>query len=342
MSTVGKMTEVGENFIQKRESTKFQKLSSAFFFGLSSFLITVVNKRVLTSYQFPSFVFLSLGQLVSSALVLSIGKQFRIVSFPSYSNDLMMKIFPLPLFFLGNMVFGLGGTQALSLPMFAALRRISIMMTMFLEFYILNIKPSKSVQISVYGMVAGALLAASDDLAFNLNGYTMLMLTDVFTSGYGVFIKQKLNESNCGTYGLMFYNSLLSILPVTAIALLLGDIDVALKFDQWSSPSFVLHFLLSCVMCFVLNYSSFLCIQHNSPLTTAIVGCLKNVTITYIGMFIGGDYIFSPLNFIGLNFSVFASILYSYVTFVAKKNPVVKSNKEEKENLLEKDDIETV
>jgi solute carrier family 35 len=108
------MAKDEENNNMKDEgSTRFQKLSSAAFYALSSFLITVVNKRVLTSYKFPSFLFLSLGQLVACIVVLFAGKKLRIVSFPSYSYDLCKKIFPLPLIYLGNMIFGLGGTQAL-------------------------------------------------------------------------------------------------------------------------------------------------------------------------------------------------------------------------------------
>lgn len=36
-------------------------------------------------------------------------------------------------------------------------------------------------------------------------------------------------------------------------------------------------------------------------------------------MFIGGDYVFSWLNCIGINISVVGSLLYTYVTFRKKK-----------------------
>lgn len=150
-------------------SPLYKTVGSAVFYGVASFLITVVNKTVLTTYKFPSFLVLSIGQMAASILVLGLGKQMRIIAFPDLDRDTGRKLFPLPLIYLGNMMFGLGGTQALSLPMFAALRRFSILMTMLLELRILGVRPSTHVQISVYSMVGGALLAASDDLSFNLN-----------------------------------------------------------------------------------------------------------------------------------------------------------------------------
>lgn len=295
-----------------------KKVSSAVFYGVSSFMITVVNKTVLTSYHFPSFMFLSLGQMIASIVVLYFGKRLHIVSYPDLSRDMPMKLFPLPLIYLGNMMFGLGGTQALSLPMFTALRRFSILMTMLLELKILNVKPSFAVQVSVYAMVGGALLAASNDLSFNMEGYTYVMITNALTAANGVFVKKKLDNLDVGKYGLMFYNSLFMILPALVFTYIIGDIQRSLDFPLWSDPLFFIQFLLSCVMGFILSYSTILCTQHNSALTTTIVGCLKNICVTYLGMFIGGDYIFSWLNCIGINISVLGSLLYTYVTFRRK------------------------
>lgn len=296
------------------------KVGSAAFYGISSFMITVTNKTVLTYYHFPSFLVLSLGQMLAGIVVLFTCRKLKLVSFQNLTRDTPKKIFPLPLIYLGNMMFGLGGTQALSLPMFAALRRFSILMTMLLELKILKLRPSMPVQVSVYAMIGGALIAASDDLSFNVQGYTYVMITNTMTALNGVMVKKKLESVDMGKFGLMFYNSLFMFLPALVGTWMVGDLHRSfVEFDQWSNPVFVFQFLLSCVMGFVLSYSTILCTQHNSALTTTIVGCLKNICVTYLGMFIGGDYVFSWLNCIGINISVVGSLLYTYVTFRRKK-----------------------
>ena len=68
--------------------------------------------------------------MLATILVLYSGKILNTLRFPDISLETLQKIWPLPLFYLGNLIFGLGGTQALSLPMFTVLRRFSILMTM--------------------------------------------------------------------------------------------------------------------------------------------------------------------------------------------------------------------
>jgi solute carrier family 35 protein len=102
----------------------------------------------------------------------------------------------------------------------------------------------------------------------------------------------------------------------------------------------------------VLNYAIFLCTSVNSPLTTTVVGCLKNISTAYIAMLgfgtalrlgslshrAGGDYVFSWPNFIGLNIAMSGGLVYAKVKYEAQKAAKelqAQKNLEDRERLLE-------
>lgn len=309
-------------FVNNIEPQLFvMKIGTAIFYAVASFFITVINKSVLTNYQFPSFQFLAFSQMLTTIVVLYTAKQIGYIKFPNFQFRIFYHIFPLPFIYVGNMIFGLGSTKELSLPMFTMLRRLSIFMTMVGEYLFLRITPSFQVQLSVFLMIFGAAIAALEDLGFNLHGYTYVLINDFLTASNNIVTKQKLDtRSEMGKYGLMFYSSLFMLPASFLILWQTGDLDKALEYTHWLDAPFLIQFGLSSVMGFILMYSIMLCTQFNSALTTTIIGCLKNIFITYLGMFIGGDYIYSLENFIGINISVVGSLLYTWVTFKPQKH----------------------
>ncbi|XP_043403454.1 UDP-N-acetylglucosamine/UDP-glucose/GDP-mannose transporter isoform X3 [Chelonia mydas] len=250
------------------------RLLSAFFYGTCSFLIVLVNKTVLTTYRFPSPMVLGIGQMATTILILYVSKLNKIIHFPDFDKSIPVKLFPLPLLYVGNHISGLTSTSKLR-----------------------------------------------SDLSFNLEGYTFVLLNDIFTAANGVYTKQKMDPKELGTYGVLFYNAYFMVIPTMILSFSTGDLQQVTDFKHWTNFLFLFQFLLSCFLGFLLMYSTVLCSHYNSALTTSVVGAIKNISIAYIGMLVGGDYIFSILNFIGLNICMAGGLRYSFLTLQDHNKP---------------------
>ncbi|KAF6127239.1 solute carrier family 35 member D2 [Phyllostomus discolor] len=223
----------GSDPTSSRLPSRVAQLLSALFYGTCSFLIVLVNKALLTTYGFPSPIVLGVGQMAATIMILYVSKLNKIIHFPDFDKKIPVKLFPLPLLYIGNHISGLSSTSRLSLPMFTVLRKFTIPLTLLLETIILGKQYSLNIIVSVFAIVLGAVIAAG----------------------------------------------------------------------------------------FLLMYSTVLCSYYNSALTTAVVGAVKNVSIAYIGMVVGGDYIFSVSNFIGLNICMAGGLRYSFLTLSSQLKP---------------------
>ncbi|XP_017907966.1 PREDICTED: UDP-N-acetylglucosamine/UDP-glucose/GDP-mannose transporter isoform X2 [Capra hircus] len=298
MTAGGQAEGAGADPASARLPSRVAKLLSALFYGTCSFLLVLVNKALLTTYRFPSPIVLGVGQMAVTIMILYVSKLNKIIHFPDFDKKIPTKLFPLPLLYVGNHISGLASTSKLSLPMFTVLRKFTIPLTLLLETIILG-----------------------SDLAFNLEGYIFVFLNDIFTAANGVYTKQKMDPKELGKYGVLYYNACFMIIPTLIISVSTGDLRQATEFNQWKNVLFIIQFLLSCFLGFLLMYSTVLCSYYNSALTTAVVGAIKNVSVAYIGMLIGGDYIFSVLNFVGLNICMAGGLRYSFLTLGSQLKP---------------------
>uniref|UniRef100_A0A8C0F8F0 Sugar phosphate transporter domain-containing protein n=1 Tax=Bubo bubo TaxID=30461 RepID=A0A8C0F8F0_BUBBB len=263
------------------------------------FLLHVVNRLI--GAQLLSCI---IKKMAATILILYVSKLNKIVHFPDFDKSIPVKLFPLPLIYVGNHISGLSSTSKLR-------KRYPL-----------------SIIVSVFAIILGAFIAAGSDLSFNLEGYTFVLLNDIFTAANGVYTKQKIDPKELGKYGVLFYNACFMVVPTVILSFSTGDFQQATHFQHWTNFLFVFQFILSCLLGFLLMYSTVLCSHYNSALTTTVVGAIKNISIAYIGMLIGGDYIFSVLNFIGLNICMVGGLRYSFLTLRGSSKPVQPGDEE--------------
>jgi len=292
------------------------RLFGVLFYGLSSIIITIVNKIILNVWGFPSVSTLVLAQFIFSILSLRILKVLGIIDFPFFS---IRMVFPLPILYVGNALSGLSGTKSLSIPMFTVLRRTNMIFTMGLEICLLRVQYSFKLKLSVVTILFGSILAAISDTQIDYYGYIATLLNNLFTSFNGVVAKSKLDDKQIDSvWGLMYMNSLLGTPLLFLILMLIYPETVmdAYHFEHWNDPLFVLLFLISSSMGTILQYSILYCTKVNSALTVVVTGVLKNVLTSYIGMFDSRlGYTFDLMNFIGINLSMFGGIWYAFLQY---------------------------
>lgn len=117
---------------------------------------------------------------------------------------------------------------------------------------------------------------------------------------YLVYIAKTKKETKLDTFTQMLYNNLLSLPFIVLLVVVLELPDGLLEFQYWLDPGFIVCFVMSSVLAFLLNWFIFLCSTINSPLTTSVTGQIKTIATTVIGFFTFDDVVSSDLMVAGL------------------------------------------
>lgn len=280
---------------------------------VSSFLIVIFNKMILTHFEFPSVPFLMFWQAVVSTCVFGTRLTQRL-------NHSMMLVCVLN---VANIFSGLNAAGNLNIAMFTALRRVSIMMTLVAQWWFLGQKSTRSVILTVAAMVLGSFVAALDDLTFDARGYLFVMTNNVLTAASQIAAKKAMDDG-VHKESILFYSSVSS-------AVIMGMSSLNFRpaeFAMWSAPAFQICFVASVVLGIAINYGASWVIEKNDALTLAVAGSTKSAVmglLVCMGLF-DPTYVFSMVNFFGLQMSAVASFFYVYY---AKRN--TKDDSEEDE-----------
>jgi solute carrier family 35 protein len=287
-------------------------------------------------YPFQGSNTLTLGQIVFSLIFLWALKKQGAITYPDFNKDTANSLLSLSAAFLGMVISGLAALRFVNVPMYGVLRRLTTFIVIVLQYATLGKLVSAAELLSVIVMVFGAFIGGWGDLTFDAWGYFLTTLNCLLTAIYLVWIAKKSEETKLDTFGLMFYNNILS-LPFILIICVLTEWDEIVSFESWFDWGFQFYFLGSSILAFLLNYFVFLTTTINSPLTTNITGQLKSLVSTLVGLFTFGGVTVTFSLALGLSVSTFGGLWYGWVKYSEKVNQIKSQNHkfEEKQQLIE-------
>jgi solute carrier family 35 len=183
-------------------------------------------------------------------------------------------------------------------------------------------------------MALGGLLAGATDLSMSVPGYFFVALCCASTALYLILIVRVGTASKLDSFGLLYYNNVLSLpLMVGYLLLFTDELAGVLAYPRLGDPTFWIFLLVSAAQATVLNLAIFLCTKVNSPLATAVTGQVKDLITVSVGLFLFGDVKISVPNLCGLFLALVGSMLYSYVKYRASVRARAESSR------LKTDDI---
>eukprot|EP00741_Cyanophora_paradoxa_P023342 tig00000254_g22549.t1 len=224
--------------------------------------------------------------MIFSIAFLETLKALRIVSYPRFEWNTAKKVLPVAVFYCLNVAFALASLRALNVPMYNVLKRLTTFVVMIQEAILLRKTFSTNTKIAVSIIVMGAILAGVSDVDFDLYSYAMAIGSCCVQSLYLIAVNKAGVEGDLNTFGLLFYNSVLSIPCLLVVLLATGEWRAAISYPHYGDFSFQAVMLVNLLMGTTLNYALFWCTQVNSALTTTIIGQLKVILSTAIGFFV--------------------------------------------------------
>lgn len=101
---------------------------------------------------------------------------------PSFNWSDAVDSLPIAGFYLFSIVFGLIGMSLINLPMYVALRKLVCLKVFVLDIVLKREIPGFVLALGVFLISAGAFIAGSNDLTFDIRGFIFTILANIFTT----------------------------------------------------------------------------------------------------------------------------------------------------------------
>mmetsp|Transcript_23751 Transcript_23751/g.74698 ORF Transcript_23751/g.74698 Transcript_23751/m.74698 type:complete len:332 (-) Transcript_23751:531-1526(-) len=189
-----------------------------------------------------------------------------------------LDVLPVTVSFCSFVVFNNLSLQANTVGTYQLMKVMTTPVVVALQYLIFQVSLPMQLVLSLAPICVGVALATVSDVGFTFEGLVWGALGVLATCFYQLFVKSKQSELGCSFFQLLYYQAPQAMCVVMVMTPFLDKVtgeDGLLAYSNKASVEAVQWIVLSAVMAFLVNLSTYLVITRTSPVTYQVLGHFK-------------------------------------------------------------------
>ncbi|XP_068652350.1 GDP-mannose transporter GONST1-like isoform X2 [Aristolochia californica] len=251
-----------------------QALLSGLAYCISSCSMILVNKFVLSSYDFNAGIALMLYQNFVSVVVVSTLSWVGVISTELLTWRLIRVWLPVNIIFVGMLITSMFSLKYINVAMVTILKNVTNVMTALGEMYLFNKRHKSKVWAALFLMIISAVSGGITDLSFHAVGYTWQIINCFLTASYSLTLrrvmdtaKQATKSGNLNEFSMVLLNNVLSLPLGLLLVIAFNEVDYLSQTPLLRMPMFWLVITLSGFLGLSISFTSMWFLHQTSATT---------------------------------------------------------------------------
>ncbi|KAM1855886.1 hypothetical protein EV1_006151 [Malus domestica] len=304
----------GDEKREHRSARKSGPLLSGTAYCISSCSMILLNKVVLSGYNFNAGVSLMFYQnLISTIIVVLLGLS-GVVTVEKLNWKLVRVWIPVNVIFIGMLVSGMYSLKYVNIAMVTILKNVTNILTALGELYLFWKHQNQKVWTAMFMMIISSISSGITDISFGAVGYAWQLSNCVLTASYSLSImdeaKKYTRSGSLNEVSMVLLNNLLSLPFAAFLIVLFDEWEYIMNVDVIKLPMFWVVATASGLLGLAISFTSMWFSHQTGPTTYRLVGSLNKIPISRAGLVLFRVPL-SLLNLFSILFGLFAGIFFA-------------------------------
>ncbi|KAK8652694.1 hypothetical protein V6N13_126719 [Hibiscus sabdariffa] len=268
-----------------------QALLSGLAYCLSSCSMILVNKFVLSGYDFNAGISLMLYQNFISVVIVSILSSMGLISREPLTWRLIKVWLPVNFIFVGMLLTSMFSLKYINVAMVTVLKNVTNVITAVGEMYLFKKHHDSRVWAALFLMIVSAVSGGITDLSFHAIGYAWQIINCFLTASYSLTLrrvmdtaKQVTKSGNLNEFTMVLLNNTLSLPLGILLIFVFNEVDYLYTTPLLRRPDFWLVTTLSGFLGLAISFTSMWFLHQTGATTYSLIGSLNKIPLSVAGI----------------------------------------------------------